>query len=240
MQIDLLGSIAITVSAAIIISTLTMGLGEDGPSRTRISGALALWFALVTAMAATGLLTYPHGLGTPGLGVAILIPMVILIGAGLSVPSLRRALRRIPLETLVAVNAVRVLGVMFVILYAAGRLPAPFAPAAGWGDILAGITAIPVAWLLHRRGSSVRPLVWIWNAYGLLDLVVAVGLGVVSAPGPTQLIIATPGTTIMTTLPWLLIPAFLVPLLACTHLAVFYRLRDTQPSLMDGTEKAAA
>jgi hypothetical protein len=28
----------------------------------------------------------------------------------------------------------------------------------------------------------------------------------------------------MTTLPWLLIPGFLVPLLATAHLAIFYRL----------------
>jgi hypothetical protein len=34
----------------------------------------------------------------------------------------------------------------------------------------------------------------------------------------------------MTTLPWLLIPGFLVPLLASTHLAVFYRLNTADAS----------
>ncbi|WP_163097901.1 hypothetical protein GL267_014655 [Acidithiobacillus ferrianus] len=37
----------------------------------------------------------------------------------------------------------------------------------------------------------------------------AIGLGAVSAPGPLQLITASPETTMMTTLPWLIIPAFI-------------------------------
>jgi hypothetical protein len=60
----------------------------------------------------------------------------------------------------------------------------------------------------------------------LLDLVVAVGLGIVSAEGsPVRLIFVEPSTAIMSSLPWVLIPAFLVPVLMLTHLAVFYRLR---------------
>lgn len=229
MQIDLLGSIAVTVSAAILISTLAIGFGEHRFARVRLAGGLSAWFVVVTAMATTGALTYPKGLGTPGLGVAIAVPMIVLIGAFLGMSSVRQAVQRIPLAALIGVNAVRILGVTFLILYGAHRLPAPFAPAAGWGDILVGVTAAPLAWLVARRAGSARPLIWIWNTLGLLDLVVAIGLGVVSAPGPTQLIYATPGTTIMTTLPWLIIPAFLVPLLACTHLAVFHRLVTGRP-----------
>jgi hypothetical protein len=33
---------------------------------------------------------------------------------------------------------IRTLGVTFLLLYSAGHLPAPFAPAAGWGDIAIG------------------------------------------------------------------------------------------------------
>jgi hypothetical protein len=56
----------------------------------------------------------------------------------------------VPLWLLVGVHTVRLLGVSFIILFAAGRLPAPFAPVAGWGDIFVGATAIPVAWLVYR------------------------------------------------------------------------------------------
>ena len=60
----------------------------------------------------------------------------------------------IPLPALVAAHAVRVLGIFFLILHAQGRLPAPFAPTAGWGDIVIGATALPVAWLVAARGGG--------------------------------------------------------------------------------------
>jgi hypothetical protein len=122
----------------------------------------------------------------------------------------------------VGIQAIRVLGVSFVLLHAAGRLPGPFAPVAGWGDIAIGATALPVAWWL-TRGLKTNALVW-WNALGLLDLVVAVGLGAVSSPGPIRVFTDDPGSEIMTTLPWIIIPCFLVPALTFVHLAVFWRL----------------
>jgi hypothetical protein len=109
---------------------------------------------------------------------------------------------------LVGVHTVRLLGITFVILYAANRLPAPFAPVAGWGDIFVGATALPVAWLAYRRPANSRPIIWIWNLIGLVDLIAAVGLGVISSPGPQRLIFAEPSSAIMATLPWLLIPGF--------------------------------
>jgi hypothetical protein len=160
-----------------------------------------------------------------GLGLAVCLPVVMLCLALFLVPSLRSALDRVPLALLIGVNAVRLLGVTFVILYQMHRLPAPFAPVAGWGDILVGLTALPVAWLAAGSAGRSRPVILLWNVIGLLDLVVAVGLGVASSPGPIQLIVVEPNTGIMSTLPWLVIPGFLVPLLTTTHLAIFYRLR---------------
>lgn len=224
MQFDLLAAIELTACAAIAISVLAIGFGTDTAGRVRIAAGLALWFIFVTLMAATEVLTYPHGIGVPGLGVAVILPVVLLSILVLRSPSLQQALRTIPLSMLIGVNAIRILGVTFLILYAAGRLPAPFALVAGWGDIAVGLAAIPVAWLVHKKGAGARVVVLIWNTFGLLDLVAAVGLGAISSPGPLRLIFAEPGSAIMTTLPWLLIPGFLVPLLASTHLAVFYRL----------------
>jgi hypothetical protein len=126
---------------------------------------------------------------------------------------------------LIGVNVIRAFGVIFLLLYAANRLPAPFAPIAGWGDILVGLTAIPVACLAYKKGADADSMVMIWNTLGLCDLIKAVALGVASSPGPLRLIFTEPGAGIMTTLPWMLIPGFLVPLLASTHLAVFYRPR---------------
>jgi hypothetical protein len=60
----------------------------------------------------------------------------------------------------------------------------------------------------------------------LLDLVVAVSLGVTSRNGsPLQLIHAGAGSAAISTAPWALIPLVLVPLFIIGHLVVFARMQ---------------
>jgi len=224
MNIDLIGSVELTASAAIVIAALSIGFGSSATTRLRAAVALSAWFALVVILAATRALYYERGLGAPGLGIAVALPIAVLCFVVARVKSLREGFRRVPLWLLVGVHTVRVLGISFIILYAAGRLPAPFAPVAGWGDIFVGATALPAAWLAYRRPAMARPTLWIWNVIGLADLIAAIGLGVISSPGPQRLIFAEPSSAIMTTLPWLLIPGFLVPLLFAVHIGIFIRL----------------
>lgn len=224
MELDLLGSVALTISAAIAVTVLATGFGSDLTARIRIATWLAAWFVLVVALAAGRVLHDRPDLGVAGLGIALLLPMVVLIDRTLRSPTLRRGLDSVPLSVLVGVNAIRAFGALFVVLYAADRLPAPFAPVAGWGDVFIGLTAIPVAWLAYKKGVAAHGMVLIWNTLGSMDLIAAITLGVTSSPGPLRLIFAEPDSGIMTTLPWLLIPGFLVPLLMTTHLAVFYRM----------------
>jgi hypothetical protein len=225
MLLDLIGAIALTFSAAVVVATLVAALPWNVPQRVRAAATLATWFAAVATLGATGALDAFTGLGPAGLGVVLVAPIAILLWAGRNPRLLAPAVARIPLEVLIGVNAVRILGVFFVLLYAAGRLPAPFAPSAGWGDIVVGALALPVAWLVAKGARGWRSAALAWNTLGLLDLVVAVGLGVTSSPGsPLRIFTAEPSSAIMTSLPWLLIPGFLVPLLALTHVAVFARL----------------
>ena len=81
-----------------------------------------------------------------------------------------------PIPILIGVNALRVFGYFFIIHYAAGRLPAPFAPSAGWGDVLAGVTAIPVAFIAAWQATGWRPIAFLWNLVGIVDLVLAICL----------------------------------------------------------------
>ena len=232
MNIDLLSSIELTASAAIVIAALSITFGSDAATRIRLAAWLSAWFVVVVILAATRALYYEHGLGTPGLGLAVALPIAILCVAVARIKSLREGFHWAPLWLLIGVHTIRLLGISFIVLHAVGRLPAPFAPVAGWGDIFVGATAPLVAWLVHRQGANARPIVWIWNIIGIVDLIAAVGLGVMSSPGPARLILAEPSSAIMTTLPWLLIPGFLVPLLMSVHIAIFVGLvKDKNPAL---------
>jgi hypothetical protein len=53
----------------------------------------------------------------------------------------------------------------------------------------------------------------------------AIALGVLSAPGSPLQLFAIPSAPIMTTLPWVLIPAYLVPILFMTHVLMLVQLR---------------
>lgn len=225
LMLDLIGAVGLTAGAAIVIAALAAGHAGTPAARRGLGAVLAVWFVLIVLLGAAGTFDRVRGIGTTGLGIAVVVPVLALAGAGLGSARVNAAIRAFPLALLIGVNAVRVLGVFFVLLYAAGRLPAPFAPVAGWGDILIGLTALPVARALVRQAPGWRSLALAWNALGLLDLVTAVGLGTTSDEGsPIRLFFREPGTAIMNGLPWLLIPAFLVPILMLTHLAVFYRL----------------
>jgi hypothetical protein len=224
---ETLSTIELTVSASIVVAFLSHALAPTWLGRLTVAGVLGAWFAIVVVLGALGALDPVRGLGVPALGLTVALPVVALVGAFLAVPSVRNAMLATPLPALVAVNAIRVLGVTFLILYAEGRLPAPFAQSAGWGDIFAGVTALPVAWSIARFGARARTLTYLWNAIGLADLLAAVTLGPLSAPGPLQ-VFGPPTSALMTTLPWLIIPGFVVPSLIFIHIVIFYRLAKTE------------
>lgn len=228
MTFDLVSTVLLTAGAAVAIATLASNFAVTAGGRIGIAVALSTWFAVVVALAATQALYYERGaLAAPGLGLAVILPIAFLVLLVARTPALRARLAAIPISTLIGINAVRLEGLLFVALYLQHKLPAPFAPSAGWGDVFIGATAVPLAWLASRQASRARPLLWLWNSLGILDLLSAIGLGVTSAPGPAQLIFGDVNSAIMTTLPWLLIPGFLVPLLFCTHIAIAWRLATT-------------
>jgi len=220
---DILSTAELTIGASIVAVLLAWAMAETAGRRLAVLAALCAWFALILAIGATGALS-PAGGGAPALGLTVVLPIVALVWAYFALPSVRKAMAAAPLPALIAVHAIRLLGFTFIVLYAEGRLPAPFAPSAGLGDMFIGATALPLAWAATRFGARVRPLVFLWNALGVADLVVALTLGPLSAPGPLQVFVGPPDASPMTTLPWLIIPGFLVPCLMFLHVVIFARL----------------
>jgi hypothetical protein len=221
----------LTVSASVVVAFLAHALAPTGLERLAATGVLGAWFQLVLAIGAAGALDPVRGLGAPALGLTVGLPIAALVCPFFAAPSVRNAMLATPLPALITVNAIRIIpGAIFVALYAAGRLPASFGPSAGWGDIFAGVTALPLAWATARLGSRVRTLALLWNTIGIADLIAAIALGALSAPGPLQMFAGPPTSAIMTTLPWLIIPGFIVPILVFIHVVIFYRLAWNEAS----------
>jgi hypothetical protein len=226
-MLDIIAAIFATAAYATVIGAL-IGLSPVGAGmRLAALTAAAAWLAIIVAVAALGGLA-PGVLGPVP---ANLLPfaglLILLFGGWFLVPQLRSALLAVPLPVLVGVNAARLGGVFFLLLYADGRLSAPFAPAAGVGDMITGALAIPIAATLAFSFDIRRTWLGLWNAFGALDLVVAVFLGLLSAPGaPFRVFTEGPGTLAMTTVPWVFVPAMLVPIFLLIHFAIATKLRN--------------
>jgi hypothetical protein len=235
VSLDLVGALVLTLISAIAIGVPALWYARTRGGQVLLTAHI-LWFVAVVAFAASGSLNWRLDLGAPVLGLAIVVPMLVLVFLATAAPPTRAALAAIPVPALIAIHAIRVLGFLFLLLFAAGRIAAPFAPEAGWGDVIAGATAVPVAWALASRGAGVRWLVLVWNSFGLLDFLAASSLGMMSAPGsPLQAFFDAPGSTAMTALPWAIIPVFLVPQLLVGHLAIYWRLsRTTEEFVSNG------
>jgi hypothetical protein len=227
-MIDLIGALVIATAGAGLAGVLVGLAPLRATAKLALFAALAAWGGLIVALAAAGGFA-PAALGpVPAPGLAFAGFLALLFGAWSLLPRFQSALRAVPLPALVGINATRLLGAMFLILHADGRLPAPFAPVAGLGDMAIAAVAIPLAaWAV--RGTLPSGL-GLWNALGALDLIVAVALGVLSAPGTPFRVFDGPGTSPMASLPWILIPTVIVPLYLLIHLAIAAKLRALRPA----------
>ena len=143
-----------------------------------------------------------------------------------------------PQHWLIGVQLYRALGVIFLILYAAGKLPGLFAWPAGLGDVLVGVLSPVVAIAYWRGPRENADLVSAWNLFGLADLVVAVTTGFLTSPSAFQLYAFDLPNELISRFPLVLIPVFLVPLSVLLHLASLAKLR--QSALRDNYRRESA
>lgn len=174
----------------------------------------------------------------PTIQYGLLIPIVAGVALFWRWPALRRVIGSVPQRWIVSVQLYRVLGLIFLLLYAAGRQPAEFALPAGVGDVIVGLLA-PIVGIAYARGwrGSVG-LLWAWNVFGLADLVVAVTTGFLTSPSPVQKLAFDRPNELITAFPLVMIPVFLVPLAVLLHMASLEKLG--QPGAGQRGSEAAA
>lgn len=224
-MLDMIGAIFATAVYAVIVGVL-VGIPQATPrTKLLVFGAAAAWGGVVTTAAAPGGLA-PGVLGpVPATLLPFVVLLAVLIGAWYLRPRFRSALLSLPLPALIGLNAARLGGVFFLILAAENRLSAPFAPVAGLGDMLVAALAIPLAVMAASNANEHANWLRLWNVLGALDLVVAISLGILSAPGtPLRVFTDGPGTLAMTTLPWAFVPGIIVPLFLVIHLTIAVKL----------------
>lgn len=134
-------------------------------------------------------------------------------------------------STFIQFQVFRVVGGFFILAFLFGQLSGYFAIPAGLGDIITGIFAIFFGKVIHKSDNNYKQWGYLWNSIGILDLLVAITMGIVTNPGPFQISSLTNAqVTPIYLLPLLIIPSFIVPLALILHLISLQKLRHVHNS----------
>jgi hypothetical protein len=219
--------VLVVIPTALVVIALFAILWRErtSPHSAWIAGlsglALAAWAIATGVLASSGAYQPSDIRGPPPVGIQLVVALAVMATCLRLSPTLRELLRN--QKNLIRLNVWRLEGALFLALMLTGQVPALWAIPAGIGDVLIGATAFWVAARLDAPGGRRRAIVF--NLLGLLDLVVAIGLGITTNPGPTQVFHPTPTAELLIRFPLALVPGFLVPLAFMVHFVSLWQLR---------------
>jgi hypothetical protein len=228
------------MSATALPQPVESQLAGSRAIRPSVALVLSIWFVLVVSLGASGAFLAHPGSPPIAIGIAVAAPLLLFFAWLRLSRSFRDFVLSLDLRLIAGIQAWRWAGLGFLALYVHRILPAMFALPAGLGDMAVGIAAPWMVLALVRRPAfATSPAFIRWNVLGMVDLVIAVGLGVVSATLST----GAPGeisTAPMGTLPLLLIPAFFVPVFLMLHAAALMQSRRMVRSRVGESQATSA
>jgi hypothetical protein len=196
-------------------------IGKENRLFYTVLGFYVLYLAYITACSFSGLFDK-----------VFLPPMVLLLGTFplamflftgvINLKAYKTILENALLQDLVRVHIFRLIGVFFILLAFHDALPKPFALIAGLGDIITAITSIFVVKAIKNKAVYAPKLTYIWNTFGLIDIVMTAILANVL----TKISIDTGamGVDTLAKFPFCFIPAFAPPTIIFLHVAIYKKL----------------
>jgi hypothetical protein len=221
-MLDFIGMVITAALVVLVVNALTTFMDVSRVAKVTLAAVIGVWIGLAAAAAGAGWLTISRPVPVVGLFVAVPLLAAALATAW---PAARKAMLSIPMPVMVALNVVRVFAVLFLMLAAEGRLTGPFPYSAAWGDIITGVGAVAVLWLLKDESARYTTAIAAWNLFGTADLVLAIAFGVTSAEGSPLQLFPGPGSEAMQYVPWSFVPTVLVPIWLILHAIIAVQLR---------------
>ncbi len=151
-----------------ISKTIKSSAVSAGPTLPGIVLYFIIWFSLANYFGNS------DSLSLVSLLLIALAPLSIGIIVLLKSKALAAVLKSLNPSWLIGIQLYRILG--FILLYLffhEGFVSRGFAMSAGIGDIIIGITALPVSKVVAKEFKESYPLGIFWNILGILDLILA-------------------------------------------------------------------
>jgi hypothetical protein len=203
----------------------------DRTTALAVLGCLVVWFTYAGLLGYFGVLrktTLPPG-AVFLFGPIALFLVVFIVTVAASTTGRRIALA-FPLWLILGLQCFRVGVELFLHqLWMNGLVPKMLTYTGANVDIYVGASAPLIAWI-STRGRTVIRLALVWNVFGLIALANVVVRAVLTAPGPLNLIRAEVPDRMISTFPFLFIPAFFVPLAVVLHVLAIRAILSRHPT----------
>jgi len=205
------------VSITFILIGLKAGLKKTNWSKDRqkrmfsiASTSLLTWSALLLILSYTGFFedftSFPP---RPALVIIIPLPIVLFIAFSKTGTELIKA---IPSHWLIFMQTFRIaVELLLLMAFIKKMIPVQMTFEGRNFDILTGILAIPVGYLLLKKEHFATKLAIAFNIIGLLLLINILVIAVLSMPTPIRYFMNEPANTIVGQFPFILLPGILVP-----------------------------
>lgn len=215
---------------AFIATTLTIGciLAIYSWQRSKIIAIVILSWAILSLFTAqipffqnSDSWTDRDAIGYYAFNAMFLIPVIVLLVLAWRSTTFKSFMSETPTWVLTATQLYRLSGSSLIFLYLQGVIPVEIGLPNGIMDILIGLTALPLAWVLYRGYVWGRNTAIIWNVIGLLDFIIAATVISLSFEG---LITVSPVPVRMGLYPLSLITIYQVAIAAFIHIYLLQRL----------------
>lgn len=214
----------------ILTTLLTVGIFQFAikkasfNSRTTnfINFILPFWLIFQATLATTGFYQITNTL-PPRLVAFAIIPALIILTTLLIFST--DFVKTLPLKTLTVIHIIRIpVELVLFWLFQNGQVPQLMTFEGRNFDILTGITAPFIAWLAFRNNQLNKPLLIIWNIFGLILLINIVSHAALSLPSQIQQLAFEQPNRAVLFFPFIWLPSAIVPIVLFCHLASFYQL----------------
>ena len=191
---------------------------------------LVIWIGLLTILSYKGFFTDFNELPPrPALVMLIPLPIIFLIAFSNTGTQL---LQTVPLHWLVFMQSFRII-VELLLLFAfmAGKLPVQMTFEGRNFDVLTGILALPVGYILARKKTNAPKLAIAFNIVGIVLLLNILVIAVLSMPTSIRYFMNEPSNTLVGQFPFILLPGVLVPIAYTMHIFSLRQLLAKQKKM---------
>jgi len=178
---------------------------------------LLIWIGLLTIFSTNGFFTDFSKLPPrPALPMLIPLPIIFLIAFSKTGTQL---LQTVPSHWLVFMQSFRII-VELLLLFAfiAGKLPVQMTFEGRNFDVITGLLALPVGYLVARKKRYAPKLAIAFNIIGILLLLNILVIAVLSMPTSIRYFMNEPSNTLVGQFPFILLPGVLVPIAYTMHI----------------------